>query len=114
MAWVMRKFQNTNRFIISDHISFYNGYLKHTSKKYYVTNTEHNKLVSFYKKNNKVLLDTTQLSDFERQFVFNVVLSDILTCTEVMVVSKKDYVNSSTILNSWNGNLVVLEDGESL
>lgn len=114
MFWVMKTFQNTNRFIIADNISFYNSYLKHTNKKYYVSNSEPNKLVSFYKRNNKVLLDTTQLSDFERQFVFNVIIDDILSCTEVVAVSKKDYVQYVEIFNNWNGNLIVLEDGETL
>lgn len=114
MVWVMNTFQNTNRFIIGDNISFYNGYLKHTNKKYYVVNTEHNKLVSFYKKNNKVLLDITQISEFERQFVFNVILNDILSCTEVIAVNKKDYIQFVDMFNNWNGNLIVLEDNQSL
>lgn len=114
MSWVIDTFKNTNRYIISDNVSFYNSYLKHTNKKYYVSNTEYNKLVSFYKKNNKVLLDTTKLSDFEIQFVFTVVLEDILSCTEVMVVSKENYMLFAENFNRWSGNLIILEDGDSL
>jgi hypothetical protein len=114
MEWVIKTFKDTNRFIVSDNISFYNSYLKHTNKKYYVLNTEINKLVSFYKKNNKVLLDTTKLSEFERIFVFNVILDDILSCTEVMVISKDDYNYYTNKLNKWSGNLIILEYGESL
>jgi len=114
MYWVLKNFKNTNRFIISDNISFYNSYLKYTNKKYYVSNTEHNKLVSFYKKNNKVLLDITKLSMFEQQFVLNVILDDILSCTEVIVIEKQDYVEHVDKFNKWNGNLIILGEGESL
>lgn len=98
----------TNRFVVSSNIRFYNSYLKTTNKKYYVMNVKGDKLISFYRKNNKVLLDTTCLTEFEKLFVLNVALEDILLNTEVLIISKEDFKYYSNCFDDWIGNLIIL------
>ena len=108
VEFVLKSYSSTNRFVISDNVKFYNSILKNTNKKYYVANTEGDALISFFKKNNKVLLDTTKLSPLERAFVFSVCLKDVLDNTEVMIVTEKNYRESLEIFNGWTGNLIVV------
>ena len=112
MGWVIDTFYKTHRFVIdSEHIRFYNGFFKRTNKKYYVINDKNtNGLVSFFKKNNKVLLDITALSEFDRMYVLNVAFNDILKNTEVIIISHNDYLSHLDELNMFNGNCVVADD----
>lgn len=105
---VINDFPKTNRYVIGDNIRFYNETLKGTNKKYYICNNENTSLISFYKRNNKVMLDTTKLSDEEKFFVFNVALQDILNNTEVVIVELQYYKDFASVFNRWNGNLVVV------
>ena len=60
MKWVMKTFDKTNRYVVDiKHIRYYNYYLKQTNLKYYIINTKGTwrGLVTFFKRNNKVLLD---------------------------------------------------------
>ena len=107
---VMNEFPKTNRFIIDDNIRFYNYYFKNRYKKYYVSNKIGTQLISFFKKNNKVLLDVTKLNEFEAQFVLNVCLADILENVEVMMVQREDYERRLEIFNEWKGNLIFYDD----
>jgi hypothetical protein len=110
MRWIIDKFYQTNRFVIDlKNIKYYNFYLKKTNIKYYVINTDimWNGLISFYKRNNKVLLDITRLSDDERYFILNTSLSDILNNTEVIQIEKNDYVKHSDVINKWKGNCII-------
>jgi hypothetical protein len=112
MCWVIDKFYQTNRFVIDlKNIKYYNFYLKKTNIKYYVINTDvmWNGLISFYKRNNKVLLDITQLNDDEKSFVLNTSLSDILNNTEVIQIEKNDYVKHSDVINKWKGNCIIYD-----
>ena len=112
MNWVLETFQKTHRFIIdAEHIRFYNGFFKRTSKKYYVINDETTDgLISFFKKNNKVLLDITVLPEFEKQFVLNVAFKDVLRNTEVIIIEKDDYTSHLDELNMYNGNCIIKDD----
>jgi len=111
MDWVINTFYKTHRFVIdSEHIRFYNSYFKRTNKKYYVINDSYTEgLVSFFKKNNKVLLDITALSEFDRMYVLNAAFNDILRNTEVIIISKDDYVTHLEELNMYNGNCVIAD-----
>jgi hypothetical protein len=107
MNWLLDMFPKTNRFIVDDNIRFYNSFLRNTNKKYYISNRVGDRLITFYKKNNKVLLDTTKLTELERQFVFLVDLEDVLLNTEVMIVTGEKYEENVNIFNGWFGNLII-------
>lgn len=111
MNWVIDTFYKTHRFVIdSEHIRFYNGFFKRTNKKYYVINDKTTDgLISFFKKNNKVLLDVTVLSEFDRMYVLNVAFADILRNTEVIIISKNDYAEHLEELNMYNGNCIIAD-----
>jgi hypothetical protein len=108
VEYVMKTFRLTNRFVIDKDIKFYNDILRNTNKKYYISNTEGDKLVTFFKRNNKVLLDTTKLSILEKAFVFSVALEDILFNTEVIIVGHKHYKENPAPYNNWSGNLILV------
>lgn len=107
VQYVLDTFESTNRFVVDNNIKFYNAILKNTNKKYYVANTEEDKLITFFKRNNKVLLDCNKLSPLEKAFVFSVALDDVLANTEVMIVSEKIYRNHPAPFNAWSGNLIL-------
>jgi hypothetical protein len=110
MKWVSRVFKRTNRYVVdAEHIRYYNYYLKKTNLKYYIINTPYNwsGLISFFKKNNKVLLDFTKLSLFEKQFVLNVALEDVLANTEVILIEQDDYELFLGIFNQWKGDIII-------
>ena len=109
MEWVISKFPQTRRFVVDNiHIKYYNYFLKRTNLKYYVINTNNrwNGIVSFYKRNNKVLLDTTQLTDNEKSFVFYS-MKDVLFNTEVIIISKNDYNKNKQSIDNWKGNCII-------
>jgi hypothetical protein len=105
---VLTLYSKTNRFVISDNIRIYNALLKETAKKYYVQNTVGLGLISFFRKNNKVLLDTTALTEQEKSFVFDVMLQDILRNIEVIKLSKGDFEKCKSKLEPWEGNVIVI------
>jgi hypothetical protein len=86
---VFKNYKKTNRFIIEDNIRTYNSLLKNVSKKYYVMNTLKNSLISFFKRNNKVVLNVNNLTNHDYIFIndFNV-LSDILNNLEVIILDE--------------------------
>ena len=106
--YVLKTFRSTNRFVIDNNIKFYNDILRNTNKKYYISNTEEDKLITFFKRNNKVLLDTTRLNPLEKAFVFSVALEDVLANTEVIIVSQKYYKENPGPYNNWSGNLILV------
>lgn len=110
MSWIHNAFPSTNRFVIDmTNLKFYNIYFKNTSYKYYVINTykKWNGVISFFKKNNKVLLDFTKLLDEERDFLLNFALKDVLNNTEVVLIDKNDYANNQETFNNWRGNCII-------
>lgn len=113
MEWVMQTFRKTNRYVIDTrHIRYYNYYLKRTNLKYYIINTVDTwrGLISFFKRNNKVLLDITQLSMFEKQFVLNVALEDVISNAEVLLMDKEDYTDHLEIFNQWKGDIILRDE----
>lgn len=108
VEYVLKVFSGTNRFVVSDNVKFYNSILKNTNKKYYIANIEGDQLISFFKRNNKVLLDTTRLNPLEKAFVFSVCLADVLLNTEVMIAEEKFYRENLETFNNWTGNLILV------
>lgn len=102
----------TNRFIISDNIKIYNDYFKQTKKKYYVQNTftDEKRFISFLRKNNKILLDLTQITNVMlKYFIFEVVWEDVLKNVEILKITKEDYDAHYDALKEWNGNVILVE-----
>ena len=83
---VLSLYPRTNRFVIEDNIRIYNSTLKRTNKKYYVMNMPGVGFISFFRKNNKVLLNIENLSVFEKQFVLKVCLEDVLKNIEIFLI----------------------------
>lgn len=108
VEYVLKTYNMVNRFVIDRHIKFYNDILRGTNKKYYVSNTEEDHLISFFKRNNKVLLDTTRLGPLDKAFVFSVALQDVLNNTEVIIVGEKYYRENPGPYNKWSGNLILV------
>jgi hypothetical protein len=104
---VISNFPKTNRFVVEDNIKIYNSVLKRTSKKYYVQNREGIGLISFFRKNNKVLLDITRLNVFEKQFILSSCLEDVLRNIEVVKMKQEDYIDYEDILKLWKGNVII-------
>lgn len=90
---VLNKFPSTNRFIVSDNIKFYNNILKN-NKKFYVENQPDVGLLSFFKKNNKVLLNMNNLSQQEREFV-KTNIKDVLKNTEVIYLPDQNELDEN-------------------
>lgn len=108
VEYVLKTFHSTNRFVIDGNVKFYNDILRNTNKKYYIANNEQDKLITFFKRNNKVLLDTTKLSVLEKAFVFSVAIEDVLSNCEVAIVGHKNYRDNPAPYNAWSGNLILV------
>lgn len=104
---VFDRFPSTNRYIISNNIRFYNNILK-ARKKYYVENTKNSGLISFFKRNNKVLLNIDNLIPSEFNFVKSC-FDDILKNVEVILISDVKSLEESWAMGIqyWNGNVLV-------
>jgi histone acetyltransferase (RNA polymerase elongator complex component) len=104
---VLSLYPKTNRFIIEDNIKTYNNTLKWTNKKYYVENKKGDGVISFFKKNNKVILNFLRLNDYERDFLIDNCLEDVLRNLEVVVVDNSIYKSKEDMFNLWNGNVII-------
>ena len=114
MKWVITTFPQTNRYIIdNEHIRFYNYFFKRTNLKYYVINTNkyYTGLISFFKRNNKVLLDTTILNKNDIKFVFDNLI-DVLSNTEVIIINNNNYNNNIDVLKEWKGNIILYDNND--
>mgnify|MGYP006896985360 CR=1 FL=1 len=105
--WVLKNYSSTNRFIVSDNIKFYNDVLKTTSKKYYVENVPNTGFITFFRKNNKVLLNFLNLLEKEKIFMLEFLLFDILRNVEIILLTEQDIQNHYEELKKWNGNVIV-------
>lgn len=105
---VLRRFQNTNRYVISDNIRFYNNILKNTSKKYYVENNQYdsNHIITFLRRNNKILLNFNNLNSSVKSFLFEN-LQDVLNNVEVCRTYSEEYTKHKEIFDKWSGNLIL-------
>ena len=108
---VLNLFPKTNRFVIEDNIRDYNSILKRTSKKYYVMNKIGADIISFFRKNNKILLNFNNLS-YEEQtfFLMDGVFEDVLKNTEVIAVNKDIHDMKMEVLDKWKGNVILSEN----
>ena len=105
---VIENFPSTNRFIISNNIKYYNDALR-GRKKYYVMNTSYMDLVTFFKRNNKVILNVHNLKDFEYDFILKNP-NDILRNLECIMMKKTEYnQNWEPTLEDWPGNILLTE-----
>ena len=105
---VLELFPKTNRFVIENNIKIYNNILKFTSKKYYVENTIGQPPITFFKKNNKVLVNFNNLSETEQIFFYKRVLfEDVLRNTEVIIINQDAYEDNKPSLEKWSGNVII-------
>ncbi len=106
---VLELYPKTNRYVISSEIRTYNYILKNTSKKYYVKNIPGSPIISFFKKNNKVLVDFLSLDIYERQFLLlENVFADVLRNTEVIQIDQEIFEEKKNYLESWTGNVIII------
>lgn len=109
---VLDLYYMTNRFVIEDNIKIYNYILRSTNKKYYIENSPGARLISFFRKNNKVLVNFNNLNLFERQFLLSeVCFEDVLKNTEVIMLDKNSYDEKKEILKGWSGNVIISTGG---
>ena len=112
---VLSLFPKTNRFVIEDNIREYNSILRRTEKKYYVMNKKDADIISFFRKNNKILLNFMNLTKEERDFfLMEGIFEDVLRNTEVIAVSKKIYDEKMEVLDRWKGNVIIVEKNDKV
>lgn len=104
---VLELYPNTNRFVISNNIKMYNDVLKQTTKKYYIENTENTKIITFFRKNNKVLFNFNNVNKKVKEFLLDNFLFDILKNVEVIIIDINSFNSKESILKNWNGNVVL-------
>lgn len=111
---IIQKFSKTNRFIIEDNIKFYNDIFKHYSKKFYVENKSDDRLISFFRKNNKVLLNVCNLNFVDEEFI-RLNIEDVLRNIEVIQLTTNLFRSNDYYLplENWRGN-VIITDPENL
>jgi len=109
---VIDLYPKTNRFVVDENIKTYNAILKGTNKKYYVENVMGSGVISFFKKNNKVLVNFNNLSDAERNFLLSDdCFEDVLKNAEVILLNKPIYETKMKQLEIWSGNVIVHAGG---
>ena len=100
--------------IIENNIKTYNYILRGTSKKYYIENSVGSKIITFFKKNNKVLVNFHNLTEYERQFLLSDdCLEDVLRNTEVIMIDQEMFDGKKDVLEKWSGN-VIIHNGNAL
>ncbi len=112
---ILDLFPKTNRYIVpEDKIKIYNYILKGTSKKYYVKNINGSNFISFFRKNNKVLLDFHSLSEYEKAFLLiDNIFNDLLKNVEVIIMDPDIFEEKKNFLiRNWNGNVIITEKNE--
>jgi hypothetical protein len=111
---VLDLFPKTNRYVIENNIKHYNSILKHTNKKYYVENAVGTPVITFFKKNNKVLVNFNNFSDIEKKFLLESdSFADVLKNTEVIMINQDGYDKFKLVLENWSGN-VIIDNGKIL
>lgn len=110
IKWVLNSYPSTNRFIVYNNIRIYNGYLKKTNKKYYIENIENAPIISFFKKNNKVLLNFFKLDNDTFNFIMDYCFEDALYNTEVIYISQEMYEKKKKIIDLWKGNVIIINE----
>jgi len=105
---VLELFPKTNRFVIEKDIKIYNFILRGTSKKYYVSNVQGTNMISFFRKNNKILVNFNYFDLFDyKYYLIDSVFEDLLRNVEVIDISKDIFDDKINILEDWRGNVIV-------
>lgn len=108
---VFDKFPSTKRYFIDDDelVRFYNDLLKNR-KKFYVQNTGRTGLITFMKKNNKVLLNLQRLKQNELEYLKSNP-KDILKNLECIFIGSREVLGQdwANELNEWYGNILIRE-----
>jgi hypothetical protein len=105
---VIRLYPKTMRFVIENNIKTYNYILRGTNKKYYVENYPGIDIITFFKKNNKVLCNFNNLRDVEKQFLLtDFVFGDVLRNTEVIIIDQENFKQKEKQLEPWSGNVII-------
>lgn len=108
MDVVMNNYPLTNRFVIKDNIKFYNWFFKTKNKKYYVENPYNVGIFSFFKKNNKILLNFHRIRyDVKKFLIKDHVFRDILRNLEIIEIDDEIFEDKQQMLSEWNGNVIV-------
>lgn len=108
LDFILEKYPHTNRFVISDNVRFYNWFFRKCEKKYYVQNNYNSQIISFFKKNNKILLNFNKLDYDTKKFALkNSIFKDILRNLEILQLNEEDFNKRKSILLNWNGNVIV-------
>jgi len=112
---VLHLFPKTNRFIIEDNIREYNYILRRTEKKYYVMNKRNSDIISFFRKNNKILFNLLNLSREEQDFfLMEGIFEDMLRNTEVIAIDKEMYDEKMEVLDKWKGNCIIIKGNQRI
>ena len=104
---VIQLYEKTNRFVVQEHIKTYNYILKNTNKKYYVENPVGAEIITFFKKNNKVLVNFNNFTQTERKFLLANCFEDILKNTEVVLIDQETFEKNQVELDNWSGNVII-------
>lgn len=107
---VIEGYSNTNRFIVDKFIRMYNNILRDIpGKKYYVQNFNGNKrLISFFRKNNKVVFSFPSLTEEHVDFFLDrVVFKDLLSNIEVIIMDDFQYSEMKWLMKDWEGNVIL-------
>lgn len=105
---VIELYPKTMRFVIENHVKTYNYILRGTNKKYYVENYPGVDIITFFKKNNKVLCNFNNLRAVEKEFLLtDFVFVDVLRNTEVIIVNQDIFENKEKHLEPWSGNVII-------
>lgn len=111
---IISLYPKTMRYVIEDNIKTYNYILKNTNKKYYVENSVGANVITFFKKNNKVLVNFNNFTDLEKQFLLSETgFVDVLKNTEVVMINKEIFNQKKDVLEKWSGN-VIIHSGNAL
>lgn len=112
---VLYLFPKTNRFVIEDNIRQYNSILRKTEKKYYVMNKQGSDIISFFRKNNKILFNFMNLTEEEKDFfLMEGIFEDLLRNTEVIAITKMIYDEKIETLDKWKGNVIIADNNEKI
>jgi hypothetical protein len=84
--------------------------LRSTNKKYYIENAVGSKVITFFKKNNKVLCNFNNLSTAECEFLTNN-FDDVLRNTEVVIINQDIFDGKKEQLDRWSGNVIISNGG---
>jgi hypothetical protein len=109
---------NVNRFIIDnirEDVKLYNSIFRNMiGKKYYVKNQElGGNLISFFRKNNKVVFSFPDIEDNQVWFDFfnePKVFKDVLTNCEVVIMREAQFNEKKPFMRYWRGNVIIHDD----